>query len=392
MNVNKFNILFVLATFFLLLILTSEIAPSIYILLFISTICILSLYFSYQTGHYEVFLAVLLILAKAPILMHYYPPLSPLDAENFYNFAFNGELKSLSEVSQNFLNLNMIEITAYLYKTISWYISSEDIHALVYVNYFLVLMSGFFIWKVYKKSACLNATDNKGLYLYVFIVVMSPLLNKYSTYLLKEALSLSLVCFIVYYIQKLLTDKRYINLLYIVPALIIATVVRPYNFIYILSFLVFFGFFSNKKIIILLIGYFLSVFIYFLLFQSGSALSLLKDIILSMVAIVAAPNFMRIDSWFQIPLMLLESSFLFLFSVIYFYFSNNDYRFKFFASILLISITLGGVSYNRSTKVEQLHSIKEGSLLSDDIARKKFSFQIILLLIPIIVVRREINK
>lgn len=393
MNVSKFYLFIVLFFFFLLLCLTVNTFPSLHMLFFISSAFLLSLYYSYQTRRYEVFFAVTLIITKAPILMLYYPPLAPPDAEGFYNYAFGGELSSFTDTIQSFfeLRINIVEMTAYLYKSISWYVSSQNVIALVYVNYFLVLISGLLIWRVYKKSAGLIGSGNKGLYLYVFFIVMSPLLNKYSTYLLKESLSLFLICFTVYSIQNVLTQKRYLAVLYVVPAVIVATIVRPYNFVYILSFLVFFGFFSNKKTLFMLIVYLISVLIYFTLLQSGSILEVIKNIILSMLAIIAAPNFMRVDSWAQIPVLLFESIFLFFFFSIYFALSNWDVKFKLFASILLISITLGGVSYNRSTKIEQLHSIKEGSLLSDDIARKKFSFQILLLLLPIIVVRRNLK-
>lgn len=335
-------------------------------------IILFSFCYSLLARDFSFLVAVIIISVKPFFLTYYYPPLASKDAYEYYSQAFlSGSEKTVYDMLTElfmFGKFSIIEMTSVFYHMIAVVFGSVDPIALVYANYFLMLWSAC-IFSVILKF------NSKQRNIFLLLVVLSPLISKYSTFLLKEALS----CFLVVVMVYLYVNKR--SKLFFIVLMIISTIIRPYSVIVFLSYVVFLGKIRLRYSIILSILVF--VIMLPLMRIKGavdiSMAGLLKDSALSFFAILAAPNFLRISSWLSTPFLVFESLVVFIFVAHHIVSSDAKVRYRTLVSIILLSIMLGGVSYNRSIRTAELHSIKSGSLLSDDIARKKFAYQLILL-------------
>ncbi|WP_048606047.1 hypothetical protein [Providencia rettgeri] len=324
-------------------------------------------------------LTILIIAFKGYFLISTYDPLSSIDAHNYYNMAFSGDNSGTSFFSM-IINLisgdfSIVEMTSLSYQLVASIFGTHSVLVLVYANYIMIYLSAIMFLDILKYRG-FNFSEFKAS-LFILFVVLSPLLSKYSTLLLKEAILLFLT---------ILSIKSYVcwkNYFLFILLLLIATVIRPYTAIIILAYFIYLEIFSFKKSLILVFISFLAMCAYF--YNAGiSIIGYLKDIALSFAAIIAAPNFLRLDSWLLTPFLVLESLLTFTFICYSFYtygIKGNKYL---IVSIVLMSIILGAISYNRGSKIEQLSSIKSGSLLQDDIVRKKFGYQLLLLSLIIV--------
>ncbi len=323
-------------------------------------------------------LAIFIVAVKPYILIDFYPPLSSIDASNYYYYAFkSNETRSISDVIYGFLfngELSIIEMTAILYKSISFIFGSNSEIILVYANYMMVFWSACIVGSTFK-------LDKNKLGFYVLLVVLSPLLNKYSTLLLKEAMVCLLTSMIFYcYIRKF-------AIIYVLFLILIITIVRPYGIFWAISYIIIFGKIKPKTSFNIILFSYSTLCIFFVYFWNGNIFLYTKDMIMSFLALFLSPNFLRFGNWDINFFLALESLLLTLFFIIYLYASNWRNKKILVLAMLTISLILGAVSYNRSLSDHVFFN--SGSLLSDDISRKKVPFQLLLYILPFLVSNRR---
>jgi hypothetical protein len=347
----------------------------------VAIILTVNVFYAVSRNDFYLLTAIFIIFFKSFFLMTYYPPLDSIDAYNYYYQAFlvddsSEDIILLFQMLFFEGHFSIVEMTSVLYRIIALVFGSSDPIVLVFANYFFILWSALILASILNLQG-----QERGLF--IVFVVLSPLLGKYSTFLLKESLSCFMVILMLYYFIK----KRFFTVFVI---MIFATIVRPYSCIILLSYLIFFGKISIRWSVALSIIIFFTIYAVMKLTGTVnlSLIALTKNIILSAGAIIAAPNFLRIESWLNYPFLVFESMILFIALSWYLFTVERIKRYRLIMSIIALSIILGGVSYNRSSKIGELESVKEGSLLYDDIARKKFSFQMLLLFLPIIIISR----
>lgn len=340
---------------------------------------------SFLQGDIILAIAILVIVFKPLILVDIYQPLGSLDAYNYYYYAFESDnTRSFYEIIKSFIvygDFSILELTAVLYKILAFIFGSNEPIVLVYANYLMVFWSS----RILGKLLGLRASHRS---LFTLFISLSPLLNKYSTFLLKESMTCLLIFIACHGVV-----KRW-NFIFIIFIMIVSTILRPYSIAFFMGILIFIGKINLQQTMssILLLLFSLLSFFIFLDGYSG-VYFLIKDVIFSFFALFLSPNFLRFDNWQSVFFISLES--LILSICVIFYFINVDCisRKYLLSTMVVFSLVLGGVSHNRMISDTEFSNANNSSLLNDDISRKKFPFQFIMYSLPFLLLdRRVLNE
>lgn len=295
------------------------------------------------------------------------------DAANYYNYLLSihdiGNTVSgiYDRVSAGYFVL--IEVGGLFYYLPSVYLNSTDLFLLIFTNHMLYFIATILIAKVFIHTKMI---EKKYFFVFILIVTLSPLVNKNISILLKESFIIFFLALSLYYffVKK--------NIFILILGIIFASLARPY---FLLIFIAYWFLISKKTsskiyLIIILIETIL------LILYSGSyfdIVSFIKNTLLSFVATIAAPNFLRVENWTNNTMVTIESLVVFI-SYISLFFSKNKYKLLVFQSLIIYSLALGSMSMKQEYRMtyEGVGNEKgRNSLLKEDISRKKLPIMFI---------------
>jgi hypothetical protein len=310
----------------------------------------------------------LLVFFKWLILSDIIYPLNPGgDAATYYNYMLHIDnfWAVISDIYYRFsIGVNTIVPSGgLLFYVPSQYFHTIDMYMLTFVNHLLLLVAS---WMFAKTLVHLKLLDEKYFYIFILLVNLSPLVNRYGSYLLKEVIVIFFVGVTVYfyYVKK--------NLPVVVLSVIIVSMARPYFPFIFLSY----WFLFHKKASM---KFFIQIIIFELIFlylYSGGLFApklVIKNTIIAWGGFMASPNFLRITNWEGGFLSTLESLIIFL-SYVLLLFSRDKSKNLIFASLLIYSLTLGTMAMQADLTGFETN---KNALTKVDVGRKKLPIMFI---------------
>ena len=273
----------------------------------------------------------------------------------------------------------IVQVFSEYLKGLSFLVGSKDPEVLVLSNLFFLALGLFFIAK-----AAFPRYSNSFKLFFLFLMI-SPIMNKGVLILQKDYLVFVLSSFLIY---MLVSFKRSIYF-WVVCFLLLAflSLLRPYAFVFIFSYVVLFGgvsyFFSISSVFFL--G---SVGVYFFGFE------VLFVSILTFISFFASPNFLRPENWISYPGMTFESSIIFVFLnfsfLVLFFVAKWRVLLSWVISLSLCSLVIAIFLMYR-LKIDVGYD-QGSALLADDVVRKKLQVYPMIVYLIVLALNELFNK
>lgn len=337
---------------------------SILVAFFLSLLIIL---FSREYG-----ILAMLVFFKSLVLSYFYDPIDEGDALTYYEkaieFTKDGNFVGIVYETIQGGIYSIVESVSIIYAIIMVWLKTNEPFILVYSNHLLFFISTIIFVNLLMKK---NIISYKYKFIFLIGMNLSPLINKYISFVLKE----SIVMFLIISFIWLLMNNKSKLLTFII--LIFGSLMRPYFIFYSLGllFLLEPSFIKKRFIYLILVSEFILFYTYNKVFLDVSLIVYFKDIFLSFAGIILSPNFLRIENWINFPLMTLESLFI---AITWLFFIINkqlmtNYKKTILISMLFFSIALGAIASNR----DAANDGKGNFLVAENISRKKISIDFI---------------
>ncbi|EGQ7835137.1 hypothetical protein U2G71_003478 [Vibrio vulnificus] len=295
-------------------------------------------------------------------------PLSTPDSYKYFSEAFGGgyyRTKSFSDIIYG--HVPIVEVGGLIIRSIGQLLVTTDIKLIVAFNIVLLIESSVILSRLFQERFGLS---NKSALLLFVLMCISPSAVNVGLELLKDMYVFFCITVSLYLIER--ADYKpmssYIAIFFIVS---IASLLRVYFILILTSYCLIF-FYDRKKILIVSLLLSSVYFAFSILILKSTPVS----IFLGSLSTMSTPNFSRASNWMEFPLMTLESLlYTCAFSIVVLELLRKKFYGKLIIYIYVFIFAgsiLSGVSQNRI--LSDAHYVNSGSVLNDDMSRKKIPF------------------
>ncbi|WP_372384723.1 hypothetical protein AB8613_07420 [Vibrio sp. BS-M-Sm-2] len=294
-------------------------------------------------------------------------PLSTPDSYKYYVEAFKGgyyRTLGFSDILEG--HIPIVEVGGMIIKTISRLMSTENLKVIICFNILLLVESSVLFSNLVRYKFNISKIHSSILFL---LLSMSPSVTSVGLELLKDIYVFFGIALSLYLMEKTKETKLYYFLL--LSVFVVCTMLRVYFILLLIPYVILF-FEYRKKTFRFVVFVSIAYIIFAILFLRSGIVS----IVFGSLASLASPNFFRVTNWVNFPFTTLEAL---LITILFFITVLSSYLNKNYKSFLLISYififsgsVLTGVSQNRL--LNDSNYVSTGSLLNDDMSRKKVPF------------------